>query len=336
MESQGEPKNWREFLGQIIAKPKAKEQLAKALRVRPVTVQRWVEGPSRPREGHIRALVKHLPSETYPLFMRLLLRDYPELLQDYLPEEHLSAHIPSEFYTRVLSNLALTPQPLHRLSMQDLVCQQALEHLDPDRRGLAISLVVCVPPRPAHKVRSLWKIGGLATPPWSYNLGERPMFLGAESLAGYAVQQMRPYVINTKEEMTFFPAAWTEFERSVAAFPLLLRARIIGGLIVSSTQEFFFTEQRLSILEGYSYLASCIFEQEETYDVQEIELEVMPAYPQQLPYFRDYGQRVSQKYVEAARREEHLTLQQARQLVWQEIEESLHRVFLQTETGKTH
>jgi hypothetical protein len=62
----------------------------------------------------------------------------------------------------------------------------------------------------------------------------------------------------------------------------------------------------------------------------------MPAYPQQLPYFRDYGQRVSQKYVEAARREEHLTLQQARQLVWQEIEESLHRVFLQTETGKTH
>jgi len=263
MSSLQEPATWQEFLGQLIADHKQRERLAEAIRVRPVTLQRWAEGVSRPREENIRALLKKLPAETYPLFMRLLLRSFPELLQDELPEERLDHKIPSEFYARALSNQALTPQPMNRLAMQDLLFQQQLEHLDPDRQGLAVSIAVCVPPRFSRKVRSLREIGGLATPPWPPNLAKRPRFLGAESLVGHAVRHMRPFVINSKEEMTVFPANWTEFERSTAAFPILLRARIIGGLIVSSAQEFFFTDPRLSIIEAYSHLASCIFEMEE-------------------------------------------------------------------------
>ncbi|HEX7734413.1 MAG TPA: GAF domain-containing protein [Ktedonobacteraceae bacterium] len=330
MHHQEEPANWRAFLGQIIENPGAKEQLARAIRVRPVTIQRWSEGSFRPREEHLRALIKHLPAEAYPLFMRLLLRDYPELIQDTVPPEQAPQLIPSEFYARALSNLALTPPPMYRLSMQDLLFQQILAHLDPDQRGLAISIVVCVPPRVTKKVRSLWKIGGLATPPWPYHLTEKPMFLGAEALVGYAVQHLRPAVINSKEELTFYPANWTEFERSVAAFPLLHQAGIVGGLIVSSAQEFFFTEQRLATLEAYSYLASCIFERQESYQDHEIELQMMPAYEQQLPFFQDYSQRVSRVYADAARTPNPLTLQQARQFIWQEIEEVMIQVFLRT------
>jgi hypothetical protein len=321
-----EPGTWRAFLGQLIEDPKEKARLAKAVRVRPITLQRWAEGASRPREENIRALRKQLPAGSYPLFMRLLLRDFPELLKDELPEDHFHQSIPGEFYERALSNLALTPQPIYRQSMQDLLLQQIREHLDPDQHGLAISLALCVPPRPFQKVRSLREIGGLGTPPWPYDLGEKPMFLGAESLAGYAVGHMRSYCISSKDEMTFFPANWTEFECSAAAFPILRQARVVGALIISSTQEFFFTEPRLAVIEKYSYLISCIFETEDSYPIEQIELRVMPAYARQIPFFQSYNRRVSLKFSEAMRSQNPITLQQVRQQVWQEIEEELLQI----------
>jgi GAF domain-containing protein len=266
--------------------------------------------------------------------MRLLLRSFPELLQDMLPQERLCQTIPSEFYARALSNLARTPQPMYRLSMQDLLLQQQLEQLDPDRRGLAVGIVVCIPPRTGGKVRSLRELGGLGTPPWPANLTARPLFLGAESLVGYAVQHLRPFVVNSKEEMTFLPARWTEFERSMAAFPILLRARVVGGLLVSSAQEFFFTETRLSILEGYAHLASCLFEQEEAFDPADIDLQIMPSTAQQRPYFQDCNQRVSQKFAELISEKRQVTVQEVRQLIWQEIEERLLQAPLQIEGSK--
>lgn len=327
-----QPATWQDFLGQLIANPYERERLAVAVRVRSITLQRWAEGVSRPREENIRALLKNLPSSAYPLFMRLLIVDFPELRQEKLPEERFAKQLPSEFYARSLSNLALTPQPIYRQSMQDLVFQQILEHLDPDRLGLSVSLAVCVPPRQDRKVQSLREIGGLATPPWSHDLTEKPMFLGSESLAGYAMRHTRSYVINDRDEMTIFPAHWTEHERSSAAFPILRQARIAGCLIVSSVQEYFFTPPRLAVIEAYSHLAANIFEPEESYRPEEIELRLMPPYVRQLPYFASYNQRVSQKFVEAGLMKKQVSLQQVRQLVWQDIEEDLLQVAVQAET----
>src|SRR4051812_21488298 len=180
MNSPQEPSTWQEFLGQFIATSQERERLATAVRVRSITLQRWAEGSSRPRHENIRMLLKSLPRSRYPLFLRLLLVDFPELAQEELPEDHFLQTLPTEFYRRAMSNLALTPQPMYRQAMQDLILQQALEHLDPDRHGLSIALAVCVPPRPGEKVRSLREVGGLANPPWPRNLPEKPLFLGAE------------------------------------------------------------------------------------------------------------------------------------------------------------
>lgn len=331
MNNQQQPATWQEFLGQLIASSYERERLAAAIRVRSITLQRWAEGVSRPREENIRALLKNLPSGAYPLFMRLLMVDFPELRQDNLPEERFVRQLPSEFYARALSNLALTPLPIYRQSMQDLIFQQILEHLDPDRAGLSVSLAVCVPPRLGRKVRSLREIGGLATPPWPHDLTEKPMFLGSESLAGYAIQNMRSYVINDRDEMTLFPAHWTEHERSSAAFPILCQSRIAGCLIISSVQEYFFTPPRLSVIEDYSHLAANIFEFDESYKSEDIDLRLMPPYVSQLPYFASYNQRVSQKFVEAGATKKQVSLQQVRQLVWQDIEDDLLQVAVQTE-----
>lgn len=321
-----EPVTWQEYLGQLIAIPKERARLAAKLRVRPITLQRWAGGESRPRDVNIRALLKNLPTGGYPLFMRLLLRDFPELLQDELPTEHFAREIPSEFYARAISNLAFTPQPMYRQSMQDLIFQQMLEHLDPDRHGLSVTLATCMPPRHGCSVRSLREVGGLATPPWPYNPTEKSFFLGSESLVGYAIMHMRPYVIDNKNDPTLFPAHWTEHERGAAAFPILRQARVSGGLIVSSTQEYFFTQPRLAVIESYSELAGCIFEPEDFYGPQEIDLRMMPLYTDQLSSVINYNQRVSRKFMEAGATGESVTLQQVRQLVWQEVEDDLLQV----------
>ncbi len=321
-----EPVTWQELLRQLIVHPQVRARLAAAIHVRPITLQRWVERGTRPRVENIRLLIKNVPKETYPLFIRLLVVDFPELLQDQLSEERSLQGIPAEFYARALSNLALTPASIYRQSMQDLILQQALQHLDPDQQGLSITLALCVPPRFGRKVRSLREVGGLATPPWPRNLAGRSMFLGSESLVGYAVTHAHSYVINSRDETSLFAVQWTEHEESAAVFPIFFRARIVGGLIVSSAHKHFFTPPRLAVIEDYAHLAACIFEPEESFDFSEIELGIMPPHASQYPYFADYNQRVSRKLLEANATGEQITAQQARELVWQDLEDVLLQV----------
>src|SRR5258708_4078504 len=127
MGSLQEPATWREFLKQLIVNPQERERLAAAVRVRPTTLPRWAEGVSKRRGENIRALLKNLPPEAYPLFMRSLLADFPELRREELSEERFFHEVPSEFYARALRSLALTPQRMYRQFMQDLILQQMLE-----------------------------------------------------------------------------------------------------------------------------------------------------------------------------------------------------------------
>src|SRR5689334_18951227 len=127
-----EPQTWQALLGKLIAHHQTRDRLSRALHLRPITLQRWVNGISRPHEGNARLLLKHFPRESYPLFLRLLAVDYPELLREEMPEEPAFPGIPGEFYARAMSNLALTPSFLYPQTMRDLILQQALQHLDPN------------------------------------------------------------------------------------------------------------------------------------------------------------------------------------------------------------
>lgn len=318
-----EPQTWQELLGKLIAHPQTRARLAEALHLRPITLQRWADGTSWPRNENVRMLLKHFPREHYPLFLRLLAADFPELLREELPDESSFQGIPSEFYARAMSNLALTPPFLYTQTMQDLILQQALQHLDPNQQGLSIRLAVCVPPRAGRKVRSLREIDGLGTPPWPRRTARGALFLGAESLVGYAITHAHACVINSREEVTFYPVNWSEHEHSVAAFPILRRSKAVGGLIVSSAQAYFFTPALLAVIESYTHLATCIFEAEQSFVSNEIELWVMPPEEQQRPHFEGYNQRVSRKFIEADAKGQYITLQQAHMLVWQDLEDIL-------------
>ena len=330
MEKRPEPSTWQEYLGRMIEETQMKEHLAEATHVRTITLQRWATGISKPRDDNMRTLLKILPIEHYVPFLRLISIDFPDLSVEGPELEQVRHDLPAEFYARVLSALALTPLPMARQTVQDLLFRQALEQLDPDRRGLSISLVCCVPPRAGNKVRSLREVGGLGTPPWPPDLAQKTMFLGAESLVGHIISRSRYGVINSRDELTFFPANWTEKEQSVAAFCIARYTRVAGALLVSSAREHFFTPSRVALLEHYSHLAALIFEPWEFYDLSALDLKMMPSETIQAPYFHDFNQRVSRQFADAIAEHRQITLQEARQLIWQDLEEELLQAFLQT------
>ncbi|MGI0133499.1 MAG: hypothetical protein ACREBW_00875 [Candidatus Micrarchaeaceae archaeon] len=328
MEKCPEPSTWQEYLGQLIEETSAREHMAEVAHMRPITLQRWASGISKPREENLRALLKSLPADSYALFSRLIVVDFRHLLLEDPTLEQVYQELPSEFYSRVLSALALTPLPLCRQTVQDLIFRQALEQLDPERHGVSLSLVCCVPPRPGEKVHSLREVGGMGTPPWPSDLAQKTMFLGAESLAGHIMSRSHYGVINSRSEQTFLPANWTEHEQSVAAFPISRYTRVAGCLLISSVREFFFLPARLSLLERYAHLTSLIFEPSEFYTFDAIDLRMMPCEAIQVPYFRDFNQRVSRKLAEAIATHRHITLHEAHQRIWQDLEEELSQAFL--------
>lgn len=333
MEKRHEPSTWQEYLGQFVDDTQVRERMAEAVHVRPITLQRWANGTSKPRDENIRTLLRALPAEHYTIFRRLVAVDFPDLPQEDQAFERVHPDLPSEFYARVLSALAQTPMPMARQTVQDLIFRQALDQLDPDRQGMSISLVCCMPPLPDRKVRSLREVGGLGTPPWPSDLAQKTMFLGAESLVGHVISTMRYNRINSRDEETFLPASWTEYERSVAAFPITRHARVAGGLLLSSSREYFFTELRVRLLERYAHLASLIFEPGEFYEMSDLDLKMMPPEEIQAPYFRDFNQRVSRKFAEAIAERYQITLQEARQRTWQDLEEELLLVFLRMDSA---
>ncbi len=323
MKSKRESGTWQEYLGTLIANPQEKQRLEKEVRIQPVTFQRWISGKSRPREGNIRQLLQAIPEEHYTSFHQLVIQEFPALVEETHSQEQNLFTFPMEFYARVLSAHANTPPALFRQALFDLILQQAIQQFDPDRRGMSLSLVCCVPPLIGGKVRSLRQVSNIGTPPWKRDDVLKTLFLGSESLAGAAVTRYRRQVVNSKDEAPFTPIHWTEYEESAGAFPIARQARIAGCLIASSAHPFYFTDERQDLLECCASLLALAFEREDFFDPDEIALGPMPLYSEQEPFFRDFSKRVSQQFSEAQATQKRMTLYEARQKVWQDIEEEM-------------
>lgn len=317
---------WRELLGSMIENVRERQRLAAAVCVNVATLRRWVRDRSTPREEHLTRLLEVLPAHIYPTFLRLVAVDFPNLLPmrsaNDQPEQE-RVEIPAEFYRRVLDTFTYTPWPMCHQAVQDLLLQQLVGLLDPQRRGLAVSVVCCMPPRENGQIFSLREIGGIGTYPWQHDLEQKMFFWGAESLVGHAVAHFAPRVVNSRQELTFYPAHWTEYEQSAAAYPILRHARIAGGLVVSCADEHFFTSGLISILECYADLAALLFAPEDFHAGEAINLRMMPSYKDQMPFFRDFNQRVSRKFAEILRSGRQVALQEARLSVWQDLETEL-------------
>jgi transcriptional regulator with XRE-family HTH domain len=323
MEEMNHPQTWTELLQIILEKPQERQRIAHEIHVSTLTLSRWVNKESQPRRENLHALARVIPSDFSQLFTHLLSKEFPEFAQTTLVQQQIETEPLPEFYARILSAYAYTPPTLFTQTICDLVLHQAIEHLDPDRKGMSISIVICVLPSQGNTVRSLRTTYGIGTPPWKRDLDQDTMFLGIESLAGAAVSNFHLVHISSRDEHTLFPAHWLQHEQSAVAAPIARKTKIAGCLVVSSTQTKYFTQQLIQLVERYAHIMALAFEPDQFLDMSNIHLQLMPQYDVQLTHFQNFHQRVAQKFTEASQNNQLMTLQKAQESVWQEIEEKL-------------
>jgi transcriptional regulator with XRE-family HTH domain len=354
-----EPRQWRELLGLIVDTPTDKQRLAHKLGIDPLTLIHWIYGESYPRPQQLYQLLAALPdyaddlapffqeaytyivttrvealSKDMPPEMSELLRgaDKPalplktkgfELFDSLMSEEDEEDEISSVFYARILSIIASTPSSLRFSSLTTAILQQALMQLDPQRKGLLLTLMRCMPPRDG-KIRSLRTEMGMGTPPWSNDLTQHTCFVGAHSVAEHALRTGRAATVNLSEDEDA-PLSITDMrvEASAAVCPILRAHEIAGCLLISSTQYRFFTSPRLTLLQCYADLLALVFEPDEFYALQQVELcKALPS-EQQRSVLATFRLRVSALLMESLQNGCPLSVAQAEMLVWQQLEDEL-------------
>lgn len=323
-----EAQTWRKFLGIIISNSKEKQRIAEELGVKPITLTRWVTRESDPRPHNLRLLLSVLPGQREQLLDLIRKEEGLEEFSDTIKDD-TSKDIPSEFYSSVFMSLASTTENLRYWSICQIILLQALRQLDPDRLGMAVWVVRCMPPSGFyHKVRSLRESVGIGTPPWGGNLDQRAMFLAAESLAGNVVTLCRPAIIeNLDEEHNLLPAARVEHEKSCAIYPILYAGRIAGVFLISSTQHnHFLSQSRGMLAQSYADLLALVFEPEDFYEPEDIALCVLPYHDEQKEYFAPFRYMVSKAIKEAAQNNKPINNVEAEMRVWQQLEEQLIQI----------
>lgn len=319
----GKVPTWRELLGHVIERSQERQRIAHALGINPLSLGRWVNGTSNPRLPKLQMLLDALPQYRSAMLASMI-EEFPHfaaLLEGNTANEAVQ-EIPSAFYTRAISAFVQAPRMQRFWTTSNNILQQALGQLAPRGYGVAITLVQCMPPSQGQKVRSLRERIGRATPPWQTNLEQSAIFLGAESLAGSAVMNRRPLVIENREERgNLYPAHWVEWEESAAAYPITLAGAVAGCLLVSCTYPNFFLPARRTLLQNYAELMTVAFEPGDFYAPEIIDLRLMPYYRLQEQHLVQFRQRVSDVMLQSARSGQPLDILQAQAVVWKQLEE---------------
>jgi transcriptional regulator with XRE-family HTH domain len=323
-----EPSAWRVLLGQLIHDPQERNRIATELGVNPATLIRWAHNETVPRPQNLHQLLKAVPHHRQKL-QEAIAEEFPEYSNasnnDF--SEKPSIEIPSGTYSSVLRTYITTPKQQRFWLVSNLIMEEVLRQLDLHQLGMTVSLALCIPPREGKKVRSLREYMGRGTHPWKATMKHKVAYLGIESLAGYALSNARLLTIQDKSEsQALYPAKWMDWEQSAVVCPIMREGRFAGCLMVSSTQPGYFAPHQEVLIRNYTELMVLAFEPEEFYEPSDIQLGIMPDFDVQEEYFNTIRGRISKAMEEGSTRQPPVTIAEAEQLVWQQLEEEFIRL----------
>lgn len=317
--------SWRALLQEITEDPREKHRICQELNIQPITLTRWINGNTDPRPQNLYHLLSTLPQYRDQLIDLLQLDErFVDFSFERLDKE---AHeIPVDFYINLLKNRAIMLEHARFKGSGRAILQQAISQLDPERLGMSVSIVRCMPKsRKDQKIHSLRESIGVGNPPWGRDRELNAMFLGAESLCGYVVTTGEEQINqDVQHGDSLIPAHKTPEEKSAAVYPIVHEGKIAGTLLISSTQlNYFAAEARLNLMKNFANLVALIFEPDEFYDSFDIHLLPMPDQQQQAPYFANYRQRVLDLLAQRRGTEQEMTSSEAEDEIWRRLEEEL-------------
>jgi hypothetical protein len=319
-----EPEDWRELLAQITSDSAGMHRIMQELGVRDITIKRWIKGESEPRHQNLRRLLNALPEhrEHFLAFFSEVFKDFSDLALDEAHQE-----ISPRFYTQIFQMRSTISRAQRYWSLANLIISQALTQLDPEGLGMAITIVRCMLPATpragATRIFSLRESVGLASAPWPGNLEQLAMFLGAESLAGCALENCRPAEVQSYDAEPHGPLGHQlEHEASSIAHPILCAGKVAGCLLFSSREPLYFQPPaRQNLVSDYAHLIALAFDQEDFVDPAAIELRIMPPHTEQQRYFANFRRRLSDaRYRLYEQGQMHVD---AEQYVWEELEKEI-------------
>ncbi|GAC1567921.1 MAG: hypothetical protein NVS3B14_15440 [Ktedonobacteraceae bacterium] len=319
-------RSWRDMLAEVIRDAHEKQHMAQALGVNQMTLVRWASNQSKPRYQHHKKLLDAFPAQHKQEFSVLFAEEFPESREPLSEQsEEPVEEIPSAFYARIFSAYTHSPRELRTSSLFSLVLQQMLSHFDTDQEGLSISVVLCTFPFPGQPVRSLHEHTGRGTSPFKSHAGLQPYFLGAESMAGFAVTHCRELINqNLREGAGYTPFLRTEWEESAMAYPILFENRIAGCSLVASTRVNFFTPTRQRLVQEYTNLMVLALDREDFYKPSDVALRVLPSQAEQQPFFARFQQRTIDTMTRlSAAGNEGITRAAAEAIALREVEEEI-------------
>ncbi|HLZ80680.1 MAG TPA: hypothetical protein VKP04_03550 [Ktedonobacteraceae bacterium] len=155
------------------------------------------------------------------------------------------------------------------------IFEDALLHLDAERRGLAITYAKLMPAR-EDGVHSLIEMTMRGNDPWTFAL-ENHTYLGGTTLAGMAATLDRLQTWDNISESERLQVEVDDFERSACAYPVTRTGQIAGVLIISSTQPHFFIHPLAcqAVIE-YAQLLSLAFCENDFLPFSRLSLRPMP------------------------------------------------------------
>jgi len=245
--------------------------------------------------------------------------------------------ISSQFYARVLHVVTATAPELRYETICKLILQQAIQQLDPLGLGMAITVIVCTEPPSERNVHSLRVSIGQGTLPGMEGWDQLAIFLGVESLAGYAATcGHRVTVQNLREDHhLYYPVNRLKGASSAIATPIRRLDGIAGCLSIYSTQPGYFSPCCQELVQSYADLLTLAFEPRAFYELERLELGIMPARCLQLPYFASFQQRLIDTLKKAAYLQLSISIQTAELRVWQQIENELLRLACKVSAQKS-
>ncbi|GCE14396.1 GAF domain-containing protein [Tengunoibacter tsumagoiensis] len=322
-----EASTWRDLLGKIISDTSERQRIADLLGINPVTLIRWATGRSNPRQDNLRPLLDAIPTNRKRM-IELIVQEFPHFLNSPISSDEKLPEISSAFYAHVLNVYTTSPHQLRSSSVSRIILQQILSHLDPQHLGLAIIIAKCVPPEKGQKVRSLRQTISRSNGPWEA-LEQHTAFLGAESQVGHAITTRHPVIVQShQEKLRLFPHHHITQEGSIAVYPILMSDHAAGSLYIASTQPNYFTPGLLELIRSYTDLLVLSCTPQEFYDLNAIELGIMPRFEEQWPYLQTLQERITHQMILAAQQGQPLVRPDAEAIALHELENELLRLNL--------
>lgn len=318
------------MLAALISDPEERRRIARASGIDDATLKRYAENKTKRIRLHMFwPLVAAVPQVHRARLTALIREEFPDFSLDEAPSAIEPAQLEGaervqlQVYERVLRAHATTPLSLRFWAICNIVMSAAIEQLDPGPQptGVKVVLAQCISNPQGQAVNYLRETFLLGTLPWRTDQ-TTPLFLGAESLSGYAVISGRPAICqNLRKNPTFLPVRQEEYEESAVAYPLRQGERVGGSFLVVAAQPDFFTPPRLQLIDAYTDLVGLALRESEFFALDAIQLRTMPETSVQRAHFASFRSRVN-ALVSASEREV-ANIVEAEQRVWCQLGEEL-------------